>query len=93
MPQALIGPIASLATGGMGLLGNLFGGKQQNKILGMQQQMQSAAFNNLQNQLNKWASTTPAQMMQGVNQMVPTLQANLVRSVAAQTDPATAEAG
>ena len=93
MPTALISPIASLATGGMGLLGNLTGGKQQNKILGQQQQMQSQAFNNLQNQLNKWSSMTPAQMAQGVNQMVPTLQANLVRSVAAQTDPATAESG
>lgn len=93
MPQAAIGPIASLAMGGLGEIGNLTGGKQQAKAASALQGAQANELNWMQNYQNMLANMSPGQMSQMLSQLTQPLNANLTTAVTNAVNPQLAAMG
>ena len=92
MPQAAM-PIASLAMGGLGEVGNIFGGKQQAKAAANLQNTQAQMLRNLTGMTQNIQNMTPGEIMQQAQQYQQPMSANLSTAVRNAISPQVAAMG
>lgn len=93
MPQAAILPIASLAMGGLGEVGNLFTGKQQAKAASNLSNAQANMENFLQGYAQNLANKPASQYVQEQQQFQQPLSANLINATTGAVYPQLAAMG
>ena len=86
-------PIIEMALGGLGTMGNLFGGKQQAKAASNLQNAQANMENFMQGQAQGIANMTPGQIMQQQQQYLSPLNANMQNYIAQMVGPQLASMG
>lgn len=90
---SFIAPLLGLATGALGLGGQMSGSKQQQKLLQQQAAEQKQGFQNLQQLFQKWNQMTPAQVSQQLSQLTQPISANQATAVTNAVSPALANMG